>query len=162
MANALASIWRRIIVGEGKSWVVFRHGTCVIVSDGAGDLTARALGIMRDWGPVHVGGAAGDFSVITLADEPGWVVTCHHPDILTYASPDDLPPDPSEVRLASLAGTAARTAMPMRPGQPALHDYEYECNGTANLFMLFARRIAKRYNYHISVFHLLLAHSIVD
>ena len=31
-----------------------------------------------------------------------------------------------------------RTPMPMQPGQPARHDYEYERNGTANLFMLFA------------------------
>jgi len=28
--------------------------------------------------------------------------------------------------------------IPLRPGQPARHDYEYERNGTANLFMLFA------------------------
>ena len=26
----------------------------------------------------------------------------------------------------------------MKPGRPARHDYEYERNGTANLFMLFA------------------------
>jgi hypothetical protein len=31
-----------------------------------------------------------------------------------------------------------RAPVPMRPGQPARHDYEYERNGTANLFMLFA------------------------
>ena len=31
-----------------------------------------------------------------------------------------------------------RASVPMRPGQPARHDYEYERNGTANLFMLFA------------------------
>ena len=31
-----------------------------------------------------------------------------------------------------------RTPEPMRPGQPARHDYEYRRNGTANLFMLFA------------------------
>ena len=31
-----------------------------------------------------------------------------------------------------------RTPLPMRPGQPARHDYEYERNGTASLFMLFA------------------------
>ena len=28
--------------------------------------------------------------------------------------------------------------IPAKPGQPARHDYEYERNGTANLFMLFA------------------------
>jgi hypothetical protein len=31
-----------------------------------------------------------------------------------------------------------RTPVPMRRGQPARVDYEYERNGTANLFMLFA------------------------
>jgi hypothetical protein len=31
-----------------------------------------------------------------------------------------------------------RTPIPPRPGRPARHDYEYERNGTANLFMLFA------------------------
>ena len=31
-----------------------------------------------------------------------------------------------------------RMPVPMRSGQPARHDYEYERNGTANMFMLFA------------------------
>jgi len=31
-----------------------------------------------------------------------------------------------------------RVPMPMKPGRPARFDYEYEPNGTANLFMLFA------------------------
>jgi hypothetical protein len=31
-----------------------------------------------------------------------------------------------------------RAPIPPKPGQPARHDYEYERNGTANLFMLFA------------------------
>jgi len=31
-----------------------------------------------------------------------------------------------------------RAPLPVQPGQPARHDYEYERNGTANLFMLFA------------------------
>jgi hypothetical protein len=31
-----------------------------------------------------------------------------------------------------------RVPIPARPGQPARHDYEYERNGVANLFMLFA------------------------
>ena len=35
-----------------------------------------------------------------------------------------------------LAGT--RALIPMKPGQPARCDYEYERNGTANLFMMFA------------------------
>jgi len=31
-----------------------------------------------------------------------------------------------------------RAPKPMRPGQPACHDYEYKRNGVANMFMLFA------------------------
>jgi hypothetical protein len=31
-----------------------------------------------------------------------------------------------------------RVPVSARPGRPARHDYEYEHNGTANLFMLFA------------------------
>ena len=31
-----------------------------------------------------------------------------------------------------------REPIPMQPGQPARYDYEYERNGTANAFMLFA------------------------
>ena len=30
-----------------------------------------------------------------------------------------------------------RVPVSAKPGQPARHDYEYERNGTANLFMLF-------------------------
>jgi hypothetical protein len=31
-----------------------------------------------------------------------------------------------------------RTPIPAKPGRPARHDYEYERNGVANLFMMFA------------------------
>ncbi|HWJ18976.1 MAG TPA: hypothetical protein VNR65_09655 [Geobacterales bacterium] len=31
-----------------------------------------------------------------------------------------------------------RAAVPAKPGRKARHDYEYERNGVANLFMLFA------------------------
>jgi hypothetical protein len=31
-----------------------------------------------------------------------------------------------------------RAPIPAKPGQPARHDYEYERNGVANLFMMFA------------------------
>ena len=31
-----------------------------------------------------------------------------------------------------------RVPIKLKPGQPARHDYEYERNGTANLFMMFA------------------------
>jgi hypothetical protein len=41
-----------------------------------------------------------------------------------------------------------RDPLPMKPGQLARHDYEYERNGTANLFMMFAPLEGQR---HIKV-----------
>ena len=38
-----------------------------------------------------------------------------------------------------------RVPVPMKPGHPARHDYEYERNGTANLFMMFAPLEGRRY-----------------
>ncbi len=35
-----------------------------------------------------------------------------------------------------------RVPIPMKPGRPARCDYEYERNGTANLFMMFAKDLA--------------------
>ena len=37
-----------------------------------------------------------------------------------------------------LSGCWCALPIPMKPGQAARIDYEYERNGTANLFMLFA------------------------
>ena len=34
--------------------------------------------------------------------------------------------------------TETRVPIPAKPGQPTRHDYEYERNGTVNLFMMFA------------------------
>ena len=50
-----------------------------------------------------------------------------------------------------------RTPVPMKRGQPARVDYEYERNGTANIFMLFApleaRRLAERFEWHYTPKH---------
>ena len=95
--NPLVDNWRRIIVGDGKSWVLFANGTCVILMEPQDDLEAQAIELMREWGPVHAGSPAGDFNTITLPDDPGWVVTCHHNDILTYVGPDEMDGEPEDV-----------------------------------------------------------------
>jgi hypothetical protein len=88
--SELIETWRRIIVGGHKSWALFSNGTCVILTQPKGDLGLQALELMKMYGPVHAGSPAGDFSVIELNDAPGWVVTSHHPDILTYVSHDEV------------------------------------------------------------------------
>jgi len=98
----LVKIWRSIIVGEHKSWVLFENGTCVIFTNASGDISNQATDLLKEWGPVHVGTSSADFSVVDLADGQGWVVTCHHPDILTYVDPEEIGPAPNELTIGML------------------------------------------------------------
>lgn len=96
--DELVDVWRRIIVGDSKSWVLFENGTCVILTQPGPDLAAQATALLEEWGPVQVGTPSADFNVIHLAEQPGWVVTCHHADILNYVPPDEIDsPEPAEV-----------------------------------------------------------------
>ena len=107
MPDNLIDTWREIVLGDEKSWVLFQHGTCVILTQPEPDLAAQATEIMREWGPVHAGSSAGDFSTITLSDYPGWVVTGHHPDMLNYVSPDDVGEEAEDLAVG-LAGRSVR------------------------------------------------------
>jgi len=91
--DPLVDTWRQIIVGDEKSWVLFAHGTCVVLVSPAGDLAAQAVTILREHGPVRAGSSSADFGTVPLESVPGWVVTSHHADILTYVSPDDADED---------------------------------------------------------------------
>jgi hypothetical protein len=102
MSESLIETWRQIIIGEHKSWALFSNGTCVILMQPEADLKRQALELMKTYGPVHSGTPAGDFSVITLEDDPGWVVTSHHPDILTYVSPDEVADQSSDLVIGLL------------------------------------------------------------
>ena len=62
---------------------------------------------MKEWGQVHVGSSAGDFSTITLENERGWVVSSHHNDILTYVDPEEAGDDPPDF-LVGLLGRSKR------------------------------------------------------
>ncbi len=89
-------VWQRILAPSGTSWVLFEHGTCVLLKEPEGDLAEQASGILGEFGPVHVGSPAGDFHVLTLKDELGWLVTGHHPDVVTHVALDE-PVDPSHL-----------------------------------------------------------------
>lgn len=103
----LIEAWRTTINGPGKSWVLFENGTCVILMNPGADLAAQATALLREFGPVHAGSSFGDFSTITLEDGRGWVVTCHHGDILTFVGPDEASPDAVDV-VIGLLGRAKR------------------------------------------------------
>ncbi len=107
MTEKLVGVWREIIVGDDKSWVLFENGTCVILMKPEHDLRSQAIELMKEWGPVHVGSSAGDFSIITLDNDVGWVVTSHHNDILTFVGLDDADDDPTDL-LVGLLGRSLR------------------------------------------------------
>ena len=102
MNDPLVHVWQSIIIGDNKSWVLFENGTCVILMQPEDDLAAQATALLKEWGPVHVGSPAGDFSTIALEDGVGWVVTSHHNDILTFVSPDEVGDDPSDLSVGLL------------------------------------------------------------
>ncbi len=86
----LIETWRKIILGDQKSWVLFKNGTIVIIMEPTDDLSNQALKMIKEWGPVAAATSAGDFSVIDLKDHPGWAVSCHHPDIFTYVGVNEV------------------------------------------------------------------------
>ena len=99
--QTLIDAWRRLLTGSGKSWVVFEHGTCVVVEHPVGDLAEQAVGILREFGPMHVATAAGDFRVLELQQGDGWLVTSHHPHVVTFVPRDD-PEEPSHLAVGIL------------------------------------------------------------
>lgn len=103
----LVIAWRALINGPGKSWVLFEYGTCVLLMEPEADLAAQATALLREYGPVHAGSSFGDFSTITLEDGRGWVVTCHHDDILTLVGPDEISADAEDV-VVGLLGRSKR------------------------------------------------------
>ncbi|MEV6506610.1 hypothetical protein [Streptomyces sp. NPDC051642] len=102
----LVDVWQRLLADPRKSWVLFEHGTCVVLTAPEGELAEQATELLRKSGPVHAGSSAGDFGVIDLKDTEGWVVTGHHNDVLTYVGPDE-PGDRSEIAVG-LLGRAKR------------------------------------------------------
>ncbi|WP_329493176.1 hypothetical protein [Kitasatospora herbaricolor] len=88
--ETLVDIWQRLLADPHKSWVLYEHGTCVVLTDPAEDLAGQATEILGAFGPARPGSPSGDFGVINVRDADGWVVTGDHRDILTYVAPEDL------------------------------------------------------------------------
>lgn len=108
MPDQLIAIWRKIILGDQKSWVLFKNGTCVILMQPESDLAQQAIALLQEWGPVQAGTPAGDFSVYPLQDGLGWVVVGQHNDILTYVSPDEFTKEAPAHAVVGLTGRAKR------------------------------------------------------
>jgi len=94
--DSIEVTWRKIIQNtperKDKPWVVFRHGTCVILMEGAAskeDATAKATAIVSEYGPVYAGTPAGDFNIIENSAVEGMIVTGWHDDVLNFVGKDE-------------------------------------------------------------------------
>ena len=94
--ETLIEVWQRLLADPRKSWVLFEHGTCVVLPAPDGELAEQATDLLKKFGPVHAGSSAGDFGVIDVENVEGWVVTGHHNDVLTYVGLDE-PQDQSQI-----------------------------------------------------------------
>ncbi|GLF96932.1 hypothetical protein [Streptomyces yaizuensis] len=92
----LIDVWQRLLTESRKSWVLFEHGTCVVLTAPDGEPAEQATDLLKDVGPVYAGTSAADFGVIDLKGIEGWVVTGQHHDVLTYVGPDE-PQDHSHI-----------------------------------------------------------------
>jgi hypothetical protein len=108
MSIPLVDIWRRINSSELHPWVLFGRGTVVILKQPKADLGRQAVELMKEWGPVTAGTPAGDFDVIKLLEDSGWLVTCHHPDILTYVGPEEVEGSNNSEVFIGLTGRSKR------------------------------------------------------
>ncbi len=76
----------RLHVGPGRAWVIFEHGTCVVLTDPTDDLAGQARALLAKHGPVHVATPAADFTVHRLTDSSDLLVTYDHPDIANFVA----------------------------------------------------------------------------
>lgn len=83
----MINIYKKIIEPKLKDWVIFEHGTCVIIYQPPKDLKAEAIEVLQKYGSVAAGTPSADFTV-TKVDQ-GWIVTGNQPGILNYVSEDE-------------------------------------------------------------------------
>ena len=86
-SEQLINIYKKVIEPKLKDWVVFEHGTCVILYHLPKDLEVEAKEVLQKYGPVYPGTSTADFTVTKV--DSGWIVTGDQPGILNYVSEEE-------------------------------------------------------------------------
>lgn len=75
-----------------QHWVLFKNGTYIIFDDvkNINNINDEAIKMMKEFGPVFIGGPAGDFNTIHLSKTEGWIVSGHGYGMYTYVSPSEI------------------------------------------------------------------------
>src|SRR5262245_36239591 len=122
----LIAAWRTILGGLNRPWVLFEHGTCVVLAAPGPDLAAQARAILQEYGPAGDDSAVGDFAAtVPLPDGRGWLVAGQHDDIVTFVGRDEVAPGTPDAAVGRL-GRARREqdaadlrVMHVEDGRPA-------------------------------------------
>ena len=93
-----------------ENWVLFKNGTYIIIEEIPNDKTIEAIATqeMKEFGPVHAGGPAGDFNTIVLDKTDGWVISGHGYGMYTYVHPSELEKPEAPDYLIGLHGRGKR------------------------------------------------------
>jgi hypothetical protein len=93
-----------------ENWILFKNGTYIINEDASNEKEIEKQGLeqMKEFGPVHGGGPAGDFGTITLNKTEGWVVSGHGYGMYTYVHPSEIDKDNPEDYEIGLYGRGKR------------------------------------------------------
>jgi len=91
----LMAIWTDILEGSEHPWALFQFGTCVILQNPGPheDLKQQAIDMMGKWAIPIPGNPSFKYSISFLTNQgiPGCIISCHHPDIMTYVAPAEAP-----------------------------------------------------------------------
>jgi len=93
-----------------EDWVLFENGTYIIFDDinQIENIETEAIKLMKEFGPVHAGGPAGGFNVISLNKTQGWVVSGHGYGMYTYVNPSELETNSPDDLTIGLYGRSKR------------------------------------------------------
>ncbi|MDO8583062.1 MAG: hypothetical protein Q7R51_00855 [bacterium] len=101
--NELIRVYKKILKGNFVGWVIFSHGTCVVVPHIDKAIRDDAISILQKYGKVIPGTPLGDFNITSLKDSLGWVVTGGSPDILNFIAIDETKEKSDDVKIGLLA-----------------------------------------------------------
>lgn len=83
-SEELVVIYKKVIEPKLKDWVIFEHGTCVIIYKSQGDLKSEAIETLKKYGTLTPGSSSADFQVLKVDSD--WIVAGDQPGILNYVS----------------------------------------------------------------------------
>jgi len=100
-----------------ENWILFKNGTYIIVEETSEEkeIEVQSLEKMKQFGPVHAGGPAGDFGTTTLNKTEGWVVSGHGYGMYTYVHPSEIEKKKPEDYEIGLYGRSKRDKDGLNP-----------------------------------------------